>query len=61
MRYVISEKTGSVFWKENNEIVGAPIWADSTFTTTEAEGIETWGDADPTEKQRVLSLLSNEV
>jgi hypothetical protein len=61
MRYVISEKFGSVFWKENNEILQAPLWADGRFDTDEGGQVESWDDTDPGESRRIEKLLGHEI
>ena len=57
MKYIISEKTRSVFWRQGDEIVSAPIWADNTFTTSEAASIDYLEEVG--EWERVTKLLND--
>ena len=57
-KYVVSEKFGTVYCKDVDEIAFYPMSNDGTFDTDEGGIVATWQDMDVAEKDRIIKLLA---
>jgi hypothetical protein len=58
MQYVISQKFGAVYSKEDNDICCSPISIDGSFNTEDSGAVETWDNTDVAEQDRIIKLLA---